>query len=128
MRKKDTTGRFGQPIRCAIYARSATVKKPNEQNSISRQIAECKRFAEVKKWIIWENCIFTDSGQSGLKLNSGLRELMRAAGADPKQFDVLLCTGVDRIARDSGLVFRIDELLKKQGVEIWSVESGDRPL
>src|SRR5215472_7789844 len=103
MRTNDASRRSGQPIRCAIYARTATVKKPNEQNSITWQIAECERFAKGKNWTIWENCIFTDSGQSGLKVNSGLRELMRAAEANPKHFDVMLCTGVHRIARDSDL-------------------------
>jgi DNA invertase Pin-like site-specific DNA recombinase len=126
--RKNTSRRSSQPTRCAIYARSATVKKPNEQNSITRQIAECTRFAKGKNWVIWEDCIFTDSGQSGLKVNSGLKELMRAAEANTKHFDVMLCTGVHRVARDSDLVFRIHKRLKEHGVEMWFAETGESPF
>jgi hypothetical protein len=31
-----------QPLRCAIYARTATVKKPDEDNSITEQVERCK--------------------------------------------------------------------------------------
>ena len=90
-----------QPLRCAIYARTATVKKPNEDNSITHQVARCKRFAKEKEWTVRDDCIFTDSGQSGLTVNSALKDLMRIAAINPKPFEVLLCTSIDRIARDT---------------------------
>jgi DNA invertase Pin-like site-specific DNA recombinase len=126
--KKDAQTPSIQETRCAIYARSATVKKPDQDNSISRQVAKCKRFAKENGWIVWEDCIFTDSGQSGLKVNSALRALMRLARTDPKRFDVLLCTGIDRIARDPDIVFQIHEVLKERRVEIRFVEHGGSPL
>ena len=116
-----------QPLRCAIYARTATVKKPDEDNSIIQQVERCKRFAKEKDWIVSDDSIFTDSGQSGLKVNSGLKDLMRIAAVNPKPFDVLLCTSIDRIARDTGLVIRIHEGLKAFGVEIHFTEHGDIP-
>ncbi len=96
-----------QPLRCAIYARTATVKKPDEDNSITQQVERCKRLAKEKEWIVSDDSIFADSGQSGLKVNSGLKDLMRIAAVNPKPFDVLLCTSIDRIARDTDLVIRI---------------------
>ena len=66
-----------QPLRCAIYARTATVKKPDEDNSITEQVERCKRLAKEKDWIVSDDYIFTDSGLSGLGMNSGLKELMR---------------------------------------------------
>lgn len=126
--KKDAPRPSIQQTCCAIYARSATVKKPDQDNSISRQVAKCKRFARQNGWTVWEDCIFTDSGKSGLKVNSALQDLMRLARIDPKRFDVLLCTGVDRIARDPDLVFQIHETLKELRVEIRFVEPGESPL
>ena len=116
-----------QPLRCAIYARTATVKKPEEDNSITQQVGRCKRLAKEKDWIVSDDSIFADSGQSGLKVNSGLKDLMRIAAVNPKPFDVLLCTSIDRIARDTDLVIRIHEGLKAFGVEIHFTEHSDIP-
>ena len=116
-----------QPLRCAIYARTATMKKPEEDNSITQQVGRCKRLAKEKDWIVSDDSIFADSGQSGLKVNSGLKDLMRIAAVNPKPFDVLLCTSIDRIARDTDLVIRIHEGLKAFGVEIHFTEHGDIP-
>jgi DNA invertase Pin-like site-specific DNA recombinase len=116
--KKDAPRSSIQQTCCAIYARGATVKKPDQHNSISRQVAKCKRFAKENGWIVWEDCIFTDSGKSGLKVNSGLKDLIRVAASNPKPFEVLLCTATDRIARDTSIVNRIYETLTKCGVDI----------
>jgi DNA invertase Pin-like site-specific DNA recombinase len=117
-----------QPLRCAIYARTATVKKPDEDNSITQQVERCKRLAKEKEWIVSDYSIFADSGQSGLKVNSGLKDLMRIAAVNPKPFDVLLCTSIDRIARDTDLVVRIHEGLKAFGIEMHFAEHGDIPV
>jgi DNA invertase Pin-like site-specific DNA recombinase len=117
-----------QPLRCAIYARTATVKKPDEDNSITQQVERCKRLAKEKDWIVSDDYIFTDSGQSGLRVNSGLKNLMRIAAVNPKSFDVLLCTSIDRIARDTDLVIRIHKVLKRIGVGIRFTEHGDIPV
>ena len=114
-----------QPLRCAIYARTATVKKSDEINSITQQVERCKRFAREKEWIVSDEYIFTDSGKSGLRVNSGLRDLMRIVAVNPKPFDVLLCISIDRIARDTDLVIRIHKALKRFGVEIRFAEVGD---
>ena len=45
MRKKPADKPYSQPLLCAIYARTATVKIPSENNSITHQVAKCKRFA-----------------------------------------------------------------------------------
>lgn len=117
-----------QPLRCAIYARTATVKKPDEVNSTTQQVGRCKRFAKREGWFVSDDYIFTDSGQSGLTENSGLKDLMRIAGASPKPFDVFLCTSIDRIARDTDLAIRINEALKEFGVEIRFAELGKTPI
>jgi len=124
MKKKTSHTPLGQPIRCAIYARSATVKQASEDNSIARQVRMCQRFAKKKGWIVRKECIFTDSGKSGLNANSGLKDLLRVAAVRPKSFDVLLCTAIDRIARDTRLVIRVHTAFKKHGVEIRFAEIG----
>ena len=124
MRKKPGS----QPLRCAIYARTATVKKPDEDNSIPQQAERCKRFAKEQGWIVSDDSIFADSGQSGLRINSVLKDLMRIAAVNPKPFDVLLCNSIDRIARDTDLVIRIHNGLKAFGVEIHFTEHGDIPV
>ena len=117
-----------QPLRCAIYARTATVKKPDEDNSITQQVERCKCFAKEKDWIVSEDYIFTDSGKSGLTVNSGLKDMMRIAAVNPKPFDVMVCTSIDRIARDTDFVIRIHKALKRFGVGIRFTEHGDIPL
>jgi site-specific DNA recombinase len=117
-----------QSLSCAIYARTATVKEPNEVNSITHQVERCKRFAKEKGWIVSDDYIFTDSGKSGLRVNSGLKDLMRIAAVNPKPFDVLLCISIDRIARDTDLVIRIHKAFKRFGVEIRFAELGDSPV
>jgi len=113
------------PTRCAIYARTATVKRAGKDNCIAQQVAACKRFAKRKVWIVRQDFIFTDSGKSGLRANLGLKDLLRTAAISPKSFDVLLCTAIDRIARDTGLAIRIYRALKKHGVKIFIAEHDD---
>jgi len=55
-------------------------------------------------------------------------DLMRIAAVDPKPFDVLLCTSIDRIVRDTDLVIRIHKALKRFGVEIRFADLGDTPV
>ena len=112
-----------QPTRCAIYARAATEKQASEDNSIAQQVVTCQRFAKRKGWIVREECIFTDSGKSGLRANLGLKDLLRIAAISPKSFDVLLCTGIDRIARDTALAIRVHSVLTKHKVEIRFAET-----
>ena len=122
MKKKPSYKPSGQPIRCAIYARTATVKMPAEDNSIRQQVATCERFARERGWSVGGDSIFTDSGHSGLNVNSALKDLMRSAAGNPKPFEVLLCTSIDRIARDTCLLIRFQKTLRKYGVEIRIVE------
>ena len=114
-----------QPLRCAIYARTATVKKSDEVNSITEQVERCKCFAKEKDWIVSDDYIFTDSGKSGLTVNSGLKDMMRIAAVNPKPFDVMVCTSIDRIARDVDLAIQIHEVLKRLDVEICFAETSD---
>jgi len=125
MKKKTSHNPLGQPIRCAIYARTATVKQVSEDNSIAQQVRMCQRFAKKKGWIVRKEYIFTDYGKSGLRANVGLKNLLRIVAISPKFFDVLLCTAIDRIARDTGLMIRVHSALKKHGVEIRFAEFGD---
>jgi hypothetical protein len=122
MNKKTIHKPPNQPTRCAIYARTATLKQATEHNSIAQQVATCKRFAKRKGWIVRNDSIFTDSGKSGLSVNLDLKALLRIAAISPKSFDVLVCTAIDRIARDTGLVIRVHGALKKHGVEICLAE------
>jgi DNA invertase Pin-like site-specific DNA recombinase len=122
MKKKPSYNPSGQPIRCAIYARTATVKMSTEDNSIRQQVATCERFAIERGWTVGEDCIFTDSGHSGLNINSALKELMHSAAGNPKPFEVLLSASIDRIARDTCLLIRIQKTLRKYGIEIRIVD------
>jgi DNA invertase Pin-like site-specific DNA recombinase len=101
------------------------VKQASEDNSIAQQVAMCKRFAKRKGWIVRNDSIFTDSGKSGLSVNLGLKALLHISAISPKSFDVLICTAIDRIARDPGLAIRVHRALKKHGVEIRFAEFGD---
>ena len=90
--QRDSSG----PItRAAAYARSATANPA----AIEEQEAACRDAIAAQGWSL--HAVYRDDGVSGLRLDGrpGLDTLL--AAVDAGEFDVLVVTGPDRLARDA---------------------------
>lgn len=88
-------------MRVAIYARKSTEDKKNEElKSVSRQIANARKFAKGKGWTLDEKHIFDDQNKSGREFDNreGLKELLQVVKEGG--VDVLVCMERSRLGRD----------------------------
>jgi site-specific DNA recombinase len=110
-------------MRVAIYARVSTQRQAQTQ-TIEQQLERLQAYVVSKGWILETENIYRDDGYSGAKLNRpGLDSLRdRAALAE---FDLVLITAPDRLARNYVHQMLVIEELGKRGVQ---VEFLDRPM
>ncbi|WP_404433276.1 recombinase family protein [Microbacterium lacus] len=87
-----------QPKRAAIYARIS--EKVAHKDKVADQVADCKRFAAARGYVVDDRHIFIDDGISALggKARPGFVELAGAAAAG--EFSVIVATEEERIARN----------------------------
>jgi site-specific DNA recombinase len=110
-------------MRVAIYARVSTQRQAQTQ-TIEQQLARLLTHVEEQDWILEPDHIYRDDGYSGGSLNRpGLDSLRdRAALAE---FDVVLITEPDRLARNYVHQMLVIEELERRGIQ---VEFLDRPM
>ena len=110
-------------MRVAIYTRVSTQRQAQTQ-TIEQQLDRLQAYVVSKGWTLETENIYRDDGYSGAKLNRpGLDSLRdRAALAE---FDLVLITAPDRLARNYVHQMLIIEELGKRGVQ---VEFLDRPM
>jgi site-specific DNA recombinase len=110
-------------MRVAIYARVSTQRQAQTQ-TIEQQLTRLLTHVEEQDWILEPDHIYRDDGYSGGSLNRpGLDSLRdRAALAE---FDVVLITEPDRLARNYVHQMLIIEELERRGIR---VEFLDRPM
>ena len=110
-------------MRVAIYVRVSTQRQAQTQ-TIEQQIERLKACAAEKSWELEAEHIFRDDGHSGAKLNRpGLDSLRDHAAL--AEFDLVLVTAPDRLARNYVHQVLIIEELAKKGVP---TEFLDRPM
>jgi site-specific DNA recombinase len=110
-------------MRVAIYVRVSTQRQAQTQ-TIEQQIERLQVHVEAQGWVLEPEHIYRDDGYSGAKLNRpGLDSLRdRAALAE---FDLVLITEPDRLARNYVHQMVVIEELERRGVQ---VEFLDRPM
>jgi site-specific DNA recombinase len=110
-------------MRAAIYVRVSTQRQAQAQ-TIDQQITRLRAHIGEQDWSLESEHVFVDDGYSGAKLNRpGLDSLRdRAALAE---FDVVVVTEPDRLARNYVHQMLVIEELEKHGI---SVEFLDRPM
>lgn len=110
-------------MRVAIYTRVSTQRQAQTQ-TIEQQLVRLQAYAVSKGWTLEAENIYRDDGYSGAKLTRpGLDSLRdRAAMAE---FDLVLITAPDRLARNYVHQMLVIEELGKRGVQ---VEFLDRPM
>ncbi len=77
------------PLRCAAYARFSSDRQ--SPSSIRDQIRKCREFADRQGWCLDQQHIYMDEAVSGATDDrAGLRQLLAAATALPRPYDVVL--------------------------------------
>ncbi len=110
-------------MRIAIYVRVSTQRQAQSQ-TIEQQIERLQAYIRDQGWVLEAEQIYQDNGYSGAKLNRPGLDALRdhAALAD---FDLVLITAPDRLARNYVHQVLIIEDLAKRGI---SVQFLDRPM
>lgn len=110
-------------MRAAIYVRVSTQGQAQAQ-TIEQQLARLRAHIREQGWSLESEHVFVDDGYSGAKLNRpGLDSLRdRAALAE---FDVVLVTEPDRLARNYVHQMLLLDQLEQRGIR---VEFLDRPM
>lgn len=110
-------------MRIAIYARVSTQRQAQTQ-TIEQQIERLQAHIKAQGWMLEAEHTYLDNGYSGAKLNRPGLDALRdhAALAD---FDLVLITAPDRLARNYVHQVLIIEELAKRGIR---VEFLDRPM
>jgi DNA invertase Pin-like site-specific DNA recombinase len=105
-------------VRCAIYARSATSQG---SESINAQLSQCREAAERKGWVVLEQYLAVDQGQSGNGLSGreAFQTLIAAAKMAPQPFDCILLSRPDRLGQNIASVFTTIETLHYLGVFLY---------
>ena len=110
-------------MRIAIYVRVSTQRQAQTQ-TIEQQIERLKTHITAKGWLLEAERIYRDEGHSGAKLNRpGLDSLRDHAAL--AEFDLVLVTAPDRLARNYVHQVLLIEELGKRGIP---VEFLDRPM
>ena len=110
-------------MRTAIYVRVSTHNQAQAQ-TIEQQIERLQAHVRDQGWVLKEEHIYQDNGYSGAKLNRPGLDALRdhAVLAD---FDLVLITAPDRLARNYVHQVLLIEELGKRGIR---VEFLDRPM
>lgn len=110
-------------MRVAIYVRVSTHRQAQAQ-TIEQQIERLRAHIKAQGWLLEPEHVYRDDGYSGAKLNRpGLDSLRdRAALAE---FDLVLITEPDRLARNYVHQMLVMEELERRGIR---VEFLDRPM
>ena len=110
-------------MRVAIYVRVSTQRQAQSQ-TIEQQVERLQKYIREQGWVLEAEQVYQDNGYSGAKLNRPGLDALRdhAALAD---FDLVLITAPDRLARNYVHQVLIIEDLAKRGI---SVQFLDRPM
>jgi site-specific DNA recombinase len=110
-------------MRAAIYARVSTARQARAQKA-DQQVERLKAYAKQKGWTLGSDQLYLDEGYSGASLNRlGLDALRDAAAM--AEFDVVLITAPDRLARKYVHQVLLIEELQQRGCRVEFVE---RPM
>ena len=118
-KKDQMSGDTRNTVRCAIYARAASLKQGEQPIQIESQIRERKRHAACKKWTVLPRFVVGEIG-SGNIINPGLGSLIAVSRKRPRPFDCLLVTDLSRITRNFRVLAKVKKALDKAGVILHS--------
>lgn len=105
-----------------------STSKQLEKDDIPMQKQACREFAEQQGWTIVNESF--EKGISGFKVSAKNRDEIQniQKAAVEKKFDILLVFMFDRIGRITEETPFLVEWFVKNGIEVWSVNEGQRRL
>ncbi len=106
-----------------------STKKQTYNNDIPVQKEACKKFIKSKEnWVLTKE--YMELGVSGYKLGEKERDVLQTIKKDvcDKKIDVLLVFLFDRIGRREDETPFVVKWLIDQGIEVWSVNEGQREI
>lgn len=106
-----------------------STKKQTYNNDIPVQKKACKKFINLKEdWVLAKE--YMELGVSGYKLGEKERDVLQTIKKDvcDKKIDVLLVFLFDRIGRREDETPFVVKWLIDQGIEVWSVNEGQREI
>ncbi len=106
----------------AIYARySSDLQNPS---SIDDQIGLCKTLIDRQFGVKRPVAVFHDAAITGATMaRPGLTALLQAS--DAHEFDLVVAEGLDRISRSLADIAQIYQILKHNGVRVWTAHEGE---
>ncbi len=108
--------------RCALYARySSDLQSPA---SIEDQLRLCRTYAEHQGWTIVATFQNAALSGFGVEHRPGYQELLAAALAPARPFDVILVEDLSRLTRDMAELLRLHHRLRVRGLELVGVSDG----
>jgi site-specific DNA recombinase len=105
-------------MRAAIYARVSTARQARAQKA-DQQVERLKAYAKQKGWTLGSDQLYLDEGYSGASLNRVGLDALRDTAA-MAEFDVVLITAPDRLARKYVHQVLLIEELQQRGCAGWS--------
>ncbi|KRW92890.1 hypothetical protein SD51_01005 [Alicyclobacillus tengchongensis] len=112
---------------CAIYARVSDESQVHG-DSLEHQIAYAREYARLRAsdadeiWLAPDELVYVDEGITGLSMVKRPAVLRLLDDAKLGRFDVLLCKGISRFARDTVDALTMLRLLIACGVRVLSIE------
>ncbi len=108
-------------MKAVILARVSTSRQEEEGHSLPAQIRKLQEYAKKKDFEVVK--IFSFSESAGDKIRKKFEEVMTYI-KEHKDVRVLLCENVDRATRNFKDAVDLDEMRKKEGLEIHFVQDG----
>jgi len=118
-------------MHAAIYERKSTAQSDvaDEAKSLAHQEALCRAFIARQGWTVVDAHIYVDEGVSGAIFERpGLRQLLDAAEARPRPFDVVVMYAEDRLGRDVVETGYVAKRLIDNGMRIFFADGTERKL
>ncbi|GMA56456.1 hypothetical protein GCM10025858_09590 [Alicyclobacillus sacchari] len=112
---------------CAIYARVSDESQVHG-DSLDHQIAYAREYARRRAsdaeevWVVPDELVYVDEGITGLSMVKRPAVLRLLEDARHGRFDVLLCKGISRFARDTVDALTMLRSLIACGVQVISIE------
>lgn len=106
--------------KAVLYARSATVKKPGDNNSVDMQMDKLREYARKNDYRVL--AIFVDEGESGISAHRpGLQNMIAMLMRRPCSVDVVIISDHARLSRSRILSINLRQKLREIGVSLISV-------
>jgi site-specific DNA recombinase len=103
-----------------LYARSATFKRPEENNSVQMQLEKLREYARKNDYEVLAE--FVDEGVSGLRIDHpGLQEMISRIKNEHDIIGAVLVWDFARLSRRSFLVHNLKKVFREVGVRVISV-------